>query len=245
MRVSAVLMHAEISNDYIVEPALAAGTDWVVTMPTKRSYVNGVTSTTGAGPDDIFGTGDDTVVAEYDAARQPFLNPWTASETGAGACEEIDVYHWDREEQTPGEDPDTGDFDFSPAPPPPTVEVQGFALCSEANVITFVGPDAEIGGADYTYTLYPSERVAYGFQTEFTSGWARLDLRTGTIYEDGDGGSAEDHPRTIVDDGGLVLTGLPTVGFAVQKYVNGTLNEGATLSNYAGLIDHKTEIDAQ
>ena len=44
--------------------------------------------------------------------------------------------------------------------------------------------------------------------------------------------------RTLTSDEGDVYNGLPTVGFAVQKYVNGTLDNGV-LSNYAGVVQHK------
>jgi hypothetical protein len=39
--VSAVLMVATVRNDYTVEPAIKAATDWIVTMPTKRFHFNG------------------------------------------------------------------------------------------------------------------------------------------------------------------------------------------------------------
>ncbi len=38
-------------------------------------------------------------------------------------------------------------------------------------------------------------------------------------------------------DTGEILKGLPTIGFAVQKYVNGDV--GGVLSNYAGSVTHK------
>jgi hypothetical protein len=38
--VSAVLMAESISNDYLVAAALGANTDWIVTFPTKRFYVD-------------------------------------------------------------------------------------------------------------------------------------------------------------------------------------------------------------
>jgi len=38
--VTAVLMADTIENDYVVDPALGASTDWVVTMPTRRFYVD-------------------------------------------------------------------------------------------------------------------------------------------------------------------------------------------------------------
>jgi hypothetical protein len=38
--VTAVLMADTIENDYVVDPQLGASTDWVVTMPTRRFYVD-------------------------------------------------------------------------------------------------------------------------------------------------------------------------------------------------------------
>jgi hypothetical protein len=38
--VTAVLMADTIENDYVVDPALGANTDWVITMPTRRFYVD-------------------------------------------------------------------------------------------------------------------------------------------------------------------------------------------------------------
>jgi len=43
--VSAVLMHNQVMNEYVLDAATKSGTDWVITFPTKRFYVN-----TGTGP---------------------------------------------------------------------------------------------------------------------------------------------------------------------------------------------------
>lgn len=106
--VTATLMRSEIANDFVTEPSLDAGTDWVVTFPTKRFYVNGTS-----------------------APMDPFTTTWASSASGEPekACEEIGITYFDREEQQ--ETPD--DSDFSPQPPgePPT------SLCYEANVVTF------------------------------------------------------------------------------------------------------------
>src|SRR5437763_1731347 len=38
--VSAVLMHNQVINEYVLDPGTKSGTDWVITFPTKRFYVN-------------------------------------------------------------------------------------------------------------------------------------------------------------------------------------------------------------
>lgn len=83
--VSATFMHNTISNDYVLDTSIKAGTDWVITFPTKNFYVN------GAAP-----------------ILRPFANEWDA--TKSEACEEILITYYDREEN--GESP-TG-VQFSP-----------------------------------------------------------------------------------------------------------------------------------
>lgn len=184
--VSAVLMHSSIMNDFVLEPTIEAGTDWVITFPTKNQYVNGST------------------------AVSPFTNRWNP-ETGR-ACETMSLQYWDREERSV--EPD--ELDFSPRP----VVDDSFNLCREANVLTFNGSDV----------LSPSSRVRSNLEVIHDNGWLEMGF-TGTN-------------RTLaavtVDGDAIVFNGLPTVGFAVQKYVNGTL-EGGVLSNYAGVVQHKNQ----
>jgi hypothetical protein len=45
--------------------------------------------------------------------------------------------------------------------------------------------------------------------------------------------------HAIQDDAGLTYYGLPAVGLAVQRYVNG--NVGGVLANYGGLNSHRYE----
>jgi len=70
--VSAALMHNTLMNEYLLDAATKSGTDWVVTMPTKRFYVSGT------------------------AALPPFQRPFT----GGQSCDDITVTTWDREERT-------------------------------------------------------------------------------------------------------------------------------------------------
>lgn len=76
--VSAVLMHDNIINEYVLDTATASATDWVITMPTKRYYVP-VAATSSAGS----------------------YSPFTMSFANGGACEPVTVSYWDREEQSP------------------------------------------------------------------------------------------------------------------------------------------------
>lgn len=182
--VSAVLMHDTIANDFVLEPSISAGTDWVITFPTKRAYVN-VTA----------------------PALAPFTEIWDTKTSSA--CESIGIQYFDREEQ--GVTPDG--LDFSPAPPGPSA----FALCAEANVLTFNGSNV----------LKTSDRgTGSDLSVIHDNGWLTIDFS-----------SATPPTRTLTMDTGEILEGLPTIGFAVQKYVNGDV--GGVLSNYAGSVTHK------
>lgn len=182
--VSAVLMHSAIMNDYVLEPSISAGTDMVITFPTKRAYVDGVVP-----------------------ARAPFTNSWDPEE--GVACEAIGITYYDREERTITPDP----LDFSPPPPTP----DAFALCHEANVLTINGSDV----------LSASDRIRQNLSVDYDNGWIDIDFT-----------SVSPSTRVLVDQAGTVYEGLPSVGFAVQKYVNGEL-PGGVLSNYAGVVQHK------
>ena len=84
--VSAVLMHDSIMNEFVLDSATASGTDWVVTMPTKRFYVSNGTGT----PARLF---------------QRNFNKT------AGSCDDVSLDIFDREEKTT-----STPLDFSPQP---------------------------------------------------------------------------------------------------------------------------------
>jgi hypothetical protein len=112
-------------NDYVVDAGRDSKTDWVVTFPTKRFYVN-----TGVNP-----------------VIPPFAEKWsTATST---SCDDISLTYYDREEQTHTV---TVDEDFSPKPPivPDTNQ-----LCNEVNTLTIkphgaASDYAGLFGANYT-----------------------------------------------------------------------------------------------
>jgi hypothetical protein len=86
--VSAVLMHDQVLNEFVVDKAIGAVTDWVITFPTKRFYV-------------VRGTGA--------AAGGLFQRNFDGNN---GSCDDISLNIWDREEQTT-----SSPLDFSPLPP--------------------------------------------------------------------------------------------------------------------------------
>jgi hypothetical protein len=69
-------------NEFTVEPTLAAGTDWVINFPTKRFYV------------------DSDIDTDPDTDDLNYLRPFTQDFKAGGACEEVSINIWDREEQT-------------------------------------------------------------------------------------------------------------------------------------------------
>ena len=74
-------MHRRVMNEYATDAGLLANTDWVVTMPTKNQYV-----VNGTGP------------AKFLPFQSNFNGP-------NGACDNITIDFWDREEKknsTPG-----------------------------------------------------------------------------------------------------------------------------------------------
>jgi len=91
--VSAVLMHDQVMNEYVLDAATKSGTDWVVTFPTKRFYVK-----TGTG-----------------AAPKLFQRNFN---DGAGSCDDITLAIYDREEKTT-----STPVTFSPPPPTPTTSI--------------------------------------------------------------------------------------------------------------------------
>ena len=198
--VSAVLMHDHIMNEFVLDASTNSGTDWVVTMPTKRFYVRNGTGT----PDRLF---------------QRNFNKTD------GACDDVDLNIYDREENTT-----STPLDFSP--PPPTLTN---ALCWEANVITF--NDTNVLGSTNNANI----------STNFENGWLDVGFLPATV-------TAPIHtlPNDATDvifvnsftgTSGVPATyvGLPVVGFAVQSFTNGVLivNGQATLSDYGGNFIHK------
>jgi hypothetical protein len=207
--INAVLMRSNVLNEYITDPAINAGTDWVVTFPTKRLNV-GVLAATAP----FLKAWGDLVVAPFYtdevAAGQSVDANWRA-------CEQVEVTIYDREENAKS----TG-IDFSPSTTPkPT-------LCKEANIITFKGGNV-LGSLNLNRNL----------PDVFSSGWMDLSLYNATDANTNHvlSGNTEAISTVNTVAANVTYTGLPVVGFAVEKYVNGSV--GGLLSNYGGSFAHK------
>ena len=125
--VSAALMHRNVYNEFILDTVTKSGTDWVVTFPTKRFYFSGNT----------------------------VLSLFQRNFTSTGACDDVGITVYDREEQTP-QTPQG----FSPPPPGAAPS----ALCWEANVVTFNNSN-----------VFASKNVA-NITTTFQNGWVDMNL---------------------------------------------------------------------
>lgn len=105
---SAVLTQAALYNEYLVDPALDAGSDWVVTFPTKRFYT------------------DPALLAPATAAIAPFETAFAAP---GESCVGVDVRYSDRPSGRHGE----AVYQWMPI----GTSIEGPAMCRVANVLSF------------------------------------------------------------------------------------------------------------
>lgn len=133
--VSAVLTQAAFANEYSIDAARDSKTDWVITFPTKRFYVNR--------PEPL--------------STAPFQNRWNG--TTLEACHEINFEYFDREEQSlvPG----AGDFSPTPIAPGFNLckEVNTLTLYRSGES----AEDARLFGAESTFNALAIEGFEAGW----------------------------------------------------------------------------------
>ena len=158
--VSSLFMAKSVSNDVMADPALAGETDWVVTFPTRRYYVN------------------------TSPAVLPFTDPYVGSGTAGGpqtSCESVSITQTDREESET--DPGSTGPQFSPAPPNQPA-ASGPTLCYETNTIAVNGVSAINASvststvADAAISLSWGEDQPAGWQTITFSANNHMDATT-------------------------------------------------------------------
>lgn len=209
--VSAVLIHDHVMNEYVLDAITASGTDWVVTMPTKRFYVSKGTGRASKLFQRNFnktdGSCDDVNLNIYDREEQTFtqLDFSPPQLTGTAICWEANVITFNQSNvlgSVNSQNVDTQGFEHG------WLDLSWFPTIA-------VNPDGLSPPVQPTHTLV-------------NSGVAPLN-NTLTFL----GGGTSTGPATYV--------GLPVVGFAVQSFTNGaiTVNGASVLSNYGGNFVHK------
>ena len=209
--VSAVFMADTFFNEYSTLTANNESSEWVITFPTKRFYVNGLPSTTASPlpPQSIGAPG----------ALPPFANRYTGQ-----ACDPIGIASWNREEFSGS----AGPVPFSP----PAPGQAGPALCFETNVLTFnqtitnatngTSSPSKIFGSVHARNIN-TPRIAGAAGNGTQAGWTRISL-TGRQLRP----SIELHR----------FTGLPVAGFWAISIENNNATPGVK-GFYGGAFNHR------
>ena len=202
--VSALFIHDNIYNDYVITGLLGAYTEWVVTFPTKKYYV------------------------DRDYVNSPPIDPFTTTLSTSGACEEFSSGYWNREEGNPTVTscpPNTISFfdeegnllcitpSGVPPPPPPPPPI----ICWGTNVIEF-SSNREVDHTVPTAILGSTSKQDYfigenvndsDLDTNWATGWVDITFTQSTSV-------AVDTNSGI----GQTYVGLPVTGFSVQRWHN-------------------------
>lgn len=235
--VSAVLQSQVIANEFATEVSLNGASEWVVTFPTKRFYV-----------DPIYGSGLPSQASGLPStgAILPFRSAFTRLEIPLGgtlqqanviengrgfACESLVLGLRDREERGPL----GSDVDFSPRPPgaPPS------SLCFETQVITFNQAGgttpSKIFGSKLNLNIAAATNAGVA-----SSGWATIDF--GRLSNSATPTARLMRPSVSrpVDlaSGSHQWRGLPAIGFWATSLENNNAQPGR-LANYGGAFTHK------
>jgi len=191
--VSAVFMTASLSNDYVVDPAIGALTDWIVTMPTKSNHWDGT---------------------DLDA---PFTNTLGGEAlTGDNLyCQPVGMTAYDREEQEQDQPVATPEGPgFSPSVRPDPEDPVDWLICNETNIVHFNATTSAVNGPG---TLLAD---ASGFVGDWPAGWAVMGLTEASVQNTMD--NPRTLPGAVGGQNGA-MRGLPVTGFAVVEYVNGNV----------------------
>ena len=184
-----------IFNEYGTDTAINAGSDWVVTFPTKAFYV-----------DKLY------IGASATAAIPPFLRVYNgaASASPRFSCVAVGLSIYDREEKTTG----SSLPGFSPPPPgaPPS------SLCKEVNVISFLN----VGTAPTESGVLGSRLVTNVKPLVGANGWLRVDMDPSTephaIIASTQGNVFRGLPvsgfwaSNVVNNNATVVNGVQTLG---------------------------------
>lgn len=208
---SATMMHSDVLNEYILDSATRSNTDWVLTFPTKRAFVNAGT------------------------ALAPFTNVLTTS----GACETIDFTYFNREERTATST--SGDFSPLPPSAQPNSLCWESTVLSVRNGSTNApstpaAPSLVLGSQNVTsVALASSTTFQNGWASLHFSG-----ANASTTGLVSDGGNTITIATGTAAAGTQTFRGLPVVGFMIRTFDNGNLTCGTATcqGSYGGSVSH-------
>jgi len=192
--VTSLFMSKTIENDVALNPVVGGMTDWAITFPTKRYYVD---------PYEIAPSDPIAPFSDY-----YFVNAalWgvTAAPTELRSCEVVRTETWDREEAFVAPD-----NNFSPRP-----DEEAAVICDEQWTGAW-------GGAG-TPSALGVERDLFNSGFNFTEGWARLSFNNIGVPA-GEPNVPGQADQVLCDDNNDCLRGLPMQGFAAFRYANGSM----------------------
>jgi hypothetical protein len=209
--VSATMMHSAVINEFVLDTATLSNTDWVMTFPTKRYFVNEL------------------------VAAPPFTEAFTAD----GACEEIVFRFFNREEATgaatgvdfsplpPGQDPGTLCWEST------VLSIRNGASHMPATVNSGV-----LGSVNNTNVQVTSSFQNGWGRLTFTD---TNSSGVGLVSDAANSSTTPVFPAPgAAAAGAQTYLGLPVVGFAVRTFNNGSLSCGTATcqGNYGGLFTH-------
>ncbi len=211
--VSALFMHDSIINEFVLDHGTLSGTDWVVTMPTKRYKVP---------------VHNPTLATDTTQLYSPFTHKiWTGYIWPNESCEPVsekDVYafasFWSRE---------GGNVVYSANGPP--AAGSDTLLCWGANVVTFNNSSV--------FESSNQENIPVNFE----NGWLRIKFSNINIpvlngQKDGNNVIHSTASQSLTSVNGDIYIGLPTIGFMVQNFNNQNAAPGV-LATYGGNFNHK------
>ncbi|MGJ8662539.1 MAG: hypothetical protein ACSHWU_02765 [Marinicella sp.] len=194
--VSALLMRSQLFNEFELDQAIGAITDWVVTFPTKKHFID----------------------PSLTVAQQPFNQLYDAD---LGACENLfknNISLFDRASKGGVLDQIILD-DCTVTPPPPMCDqdVSILSLCASTNVIAFNGQSGQgiLSSHSHDQEIFNSVLLDFMTETETTNGFVELDF--GDYFMDSLTSDGTVSQRYY---------GLPVMGFAVQKFTNSNAQPG-------------------
>jgi hypothetical protein len=238
--VSALFMTDALYNEFSNEAALGAHSDWVVTAPTKRFYVDPVRVGVVALPpfQRAFEQGY-TGGRITNASTGAVIEEWGSS--FPYACDTVGATVFSRSGSAyPVGRLDSGGVQGGSSP---ILSSQALTPCLETSVLTFAAADTRPGGepisvlgSALTDASDPGDHVSKSVDEvnaiPFETGNLHLDLLHDLV-----GTTTAQHRLTAATNGDVLL-GLPLVGFVAEDFINGDVSPGV-LANYSGAYPHR------